>query len=149
MRTKLGDYGADVRARLLTGLFIPATVYALGGRGRRLAYELVRKVFRDVDILVAPTMPVLPPRIDEDTVELNGETILYRLTIIPFNSPWSLVGVPVLSVPCGFVDGLPAGLAMIGWRFAESTLVRAGYAFQQATDWHSRRPQLEHAGAVE
>lgn len=149
LRTKLGDYGADVRARLLTGLFIPATVYALGGRGRRLAYELVRKVFRDVDILVAPTMPVLPPRIDEDTVELNGETILYRLTIIPFNSPWSLVGVPVLSVPCGFVDGLPAGLAMIGWRFAESTLVRAGYAFQQATDWHSRRPQLEHAGAVE
>ncbi|MCY4087363.1 MAG: amidase [Actinomycetia bacterium] len=150
LRTRLADYDPDVRARLLTGLFIPSPVYALGNRGRLLAYELTREAFREVDVLVAPTMPTLPPRIGEDTVDLNGEEILYRLTIIPFNSPWSLVGLPVLSVPCGFVDGLPAGLALVGWRFAEPTLFRAGHAFQQVTDWHSRRPQLEqHAGMVE
>ncbi len=142
MRTNLDAYGPDVRARLLTGLFIPSTVYAAGQRARRVAYETMRKAFGDVDVLCAPTMPVLPPRIGEDTVELNGRTTLYRLTIIPYNSPWSLVGLPVLSVPCGFVDGMPVGMALIAWRFAESTLFRAGHTYQQATDWHVREPAL-------
>lgn len=142
MRTNLGAYGADVRARLLTGLYVPSTVYAAGQRARRVAYDTMRRVFGDVDLLCAPTMPVLPPRVGEDTVELNGETTLYRLTIIPYNSPWSLVGLPVLSVPCGFVDGLPVGMALIGWRFAESQVLRAGHAYQQATDWHTRVPPL-------
>ena len=87
-------------------------------------------------------MPVLPPRIGEDTVELNGQETLYRLTIIPYNSPWSLVGLPVLSVPCGFVAGMPVGMALIGWRFAESALFRAGHTYQQVTDWHAREPAL-------
>ncbi|MGI9658460.1 MAG: amidase, partial [Gaiellaceae bacterium] len=142
LRENLGAYGADVRARLLTGLYIPSSVYAAGQRARRVAYETMRGVFGDVDLLCAPTMPVLPPRVGEDTVELNGQTTLYRLTIIPYNSPWSLVGLPVLSVPCGFVDGMPVAMALIGWRFAESIVFRAGHAYQQATDWHSREPEL-------
>jgi aspartyl-tRNA(Asn)/glutamyl-tRNA(Gln) amidotransferase subunit A len=142
LRTNLDAYGPDVRARLLTGLFIPSAVYAAGQRARRAAYGTMRDAFRDIDILCAPTMPVLPPRIGEDTVELNGRTTLYRLTIIPYNSPWSLVGLPVLSVPCGFVDGMPVGMALIGWRFAESTVFQAGHAYQQATNWHSREPAL-------
>lgn len=142
MRTKLDAYGADVRARLLTGLFIPSTVYASGQRARRAAYATMREVFRDVDVVCAPTMPVLPPRIGEDTVELNGQETLYRLTIIPYNSPWSLVGLPVLSVPCGFAAGMPVGMALVGWRFAESALFRAGHTYQQVTDWHAREPAL-------
>ncbi len=142
LRDNLGAYGADVRARLLSGLFIPSTVYAAGQRARRVAHGIMRQVFADVDLLVAPTMPVLPPRIGEDSVELNGETTLYRLTIIPYNSPWSLVGLPVLSVPCGFVQGMPVAMALIGWRFAESIVFRAGHAYQQATDWHAREPEL-------
>ena len=102
----------------------------------------MRRVFKDVDLLCAPTMPVLPPKVGEDTVDLNGETTLYRLTIIPYNSPWSLVGLPVLSVPCGFADDLPVAMALIGWRFAESTVLQAGDAYQQATDWHRREPPL-------
>ena len=142
LRENLGAYGADVRARLLTGLYIPSTVYAAGQRARRVAHGTMRDVFRDVDLLCAPTMPVLPPLVGEDTVELNGTTTLYRLTIIPYNSPWSLVGLPVLSVPCGFVDGLPVAMALIGWRFAEPTVLRAGHAYQQVSDWHRREPQL-------
>ena len=142
LRTNLDAYGPDVRARLLTGLYVPSSVYAAGQRARRSAYETMRRVFKDVDLLCAPTMPVLPPKVGEDTVDLNGETTLYRLTIIPYNSPWSLVGLPVLSVPCGFADDLPVAMALIGWRFAESTVLQAGDAYQQATDWHRREPPL-------
>ena len=141
LRTRLPEYGDDVRARLLTGLFLPPTTYVLGQRARRLAYEEFRAVMERFDLLAAPTMPVLPPRIGEETVTLNMETVPYRLTLIPFNSPWSCVGAPVASVPCGFLDGLPVGLALVGRRFAEATVLRAAHAFQMQTDWHERRPE--------
>jgi aspartyl-tRNA(Asn)/glutamyl-tRNA(Gln) amidotransferase subunit A len=141
LRTRLADYGQDVRARLLTGLFLPSTVYVLGQRGRRIAYDAFTRTLDGVELLAAPTMPILPPRIGEETVELNGETIPYRLTFIPFNSPWSCVGAPVVSVPAGFVDGLPVGLAFVGRRFDEATVLRAAHAFQSVTDWHERRPE--------
>jgi aspartyl-tRNA(Asn)/glutamyl-tRNA(Gln) amidotransferase subunit A len=142
LRTRLPDYGPDVRARLLVGLFLPPTLYVTGQRGRRLAYEELRRVFRDVDLLAAPTMPVLPPRVDDETVELGGRELPHRLVVIPWNSPWSLVGSPVVSMPCGLVDGLPVGLALVGPRLGEATVLRGAHAFQQATDWHERRPPL-------
>jgi aspartyl-tRNA(Asn)/glutamyl-tRNA(Gln) amidotransferase subunit A len=148
LRTRLERYGADVRARLLTGLFVPSHVYALGQRARRVAYGALRGVFREVDLLVAPTLPTLPPRIGEDTVEVNGARVLYRLTIIPYNSVWSLPGVPVTSVPVGLVDGLPAGMAIVGWRFGEAATLRAAHTYQQVTDWHERRPPVEAAVAA-
>ena len=142
LRTRLPDYGEDVRARLLTGLFLPPSVYVAGQRARRLAYEGFRAAFAEVDLLAAPTMPVLPPEIGEDTVEVGGTRMAYRLALIPFNSPWSCVGAPVVSVPCGLVDGLPVGLALVGKRFDEETALRAAHTFQQVTDWHEQRPPL-------
>ena len=144
LRTRLPDYGPDVRARLLTGLFLPPTTATLGQRARRLAIEGFTSAFEHTDVLVAPTMPVLPPRIGEDTVELNGETIPYRLTVIQHNSPWSCVGAPVASVPCGFVAGMPVGLSIVGHWFDEATVLQVGHAFQLRTDWHEQRPQLEY-----
>ena len=73
---------------------------------------------------------------------LGGERVPYRAALIPFNSPWSCLGLPVVSVPCGLVDGLPVGLALVGRRFDESTVLRAAHAYQRATDWHDRRPPL-------
>ena len=93
-------------------------------------------------------MPVVAPPIGEETVEIAGERIPYRLALIPFNSPWSLAGLPAASVPCGFADGLPVGLALVGRRFDEATVLRAAHAFQQATDWHERRPPLAFDGEV-
>jgi len=66
----------------------------------------------------------------------------YRLALIPFNSPWSLPGLPVVSVPAGFVDGLPVGLALVGKPLDEQTILSAAHAFQRATDWHEQRPAL-------
>jgi aspartyl-tRNA(Asn)/glutamyl-tRNA(Gln) amidotransferase subunit A len=148
LRERLADYGPDVRARLLAGLLLPPTAYVTGQRARRWFDEGISRLFDRVDLLVAPAMPTTAPPIAEETVEVRGQTIPYRLALIPFNSPWSLAGLPVLSLPCGFVDGLPVGLALVGRRFEEGTVLRAAHAFQQATEWHDRRPPLEPAVAL-
>src|SRR5262249_28754389 len=114
MRSRLGDYGADVRARLLAGLLLPSTAYVTGLRARRLFLRELEPVFDRYDLLVHPEMPVVAPLIGDETVVLRGERIPYRLALIPFNSRWALSGSPVASVPCGFVEGLPAGLAIAG-----------------------------------
>jgi aspartyl-tRNA(Asn)/glutamyl-tRNA(Gln) amidotransferase subunit A len=140
LRTRLADYGADVRARLLAGLALPATAYPTGLRARRWLEEQVRPLLERYEVLAAPAMPVVAPPIGEDVVELNGRSVPYRLALIPFNSPWSCLGLPVVSVPCGFVDGLPVALALVGRRFEDATVLRLAHAFQLATDWHERRP---------
>ncbi len=140
MRTRLEEYGADVRIRLLTGMMLPATSTATARRARRWYCDALGEVLDRYDLLVAPQMLAQPPRIGEDTVTVGGEEVLYRLSVIPTNSPWTLAGLPVASVPCGFAEGLPVGLAVIGSRFAEATVLRAAHAYQRVTDWHERRP---------
>jgi aspartyl-tRNA(Asn)/glutamyl-tRNA(Gln) amidotransferase subunit A len=142
LRTRLADYGPDVRARLLAGLLLPGTAPVTGQRARRLLVERARPLLERFDLLAAPAMPVVAPPIGADEVETGGERLPYRLALIPFNSPWSCLGLPAASVPCGLVDGLPVGLALVGRRFAEATVLRAAHAFQRATDWHERRPAL-------
>ena len=66
----------------------------------------------------------------------------YRLALLPFNSPWSLIGLPAMSVPAGFVEGLPVGMVIVAPRFGEQQVRRAGHAFQQTTDWHLKRPPV-------
>jgi aspartyl-tRNA(Asn)/glutamyl-tRNA(Gln) amidotransferase subunit A len=140
LRTRLADYGADVRARLLAGLLLPASAPITGQRARRALAREARPLFERFDVLASPEMPIVAPRIGEDPVQVGGETLPYRLSLIPFNSPWSCLGVPTVSVPCGLVDGLPVGLALTGRRLDEATVLRVGHAYQQVTDWHERRP---------
>ena len=142
LRTRLADYGADVRARLLAGLLLPATALVTGQRARRRILGEARRLFEQHDLLAAPAMPVTAPRIGEEVVSAGAERLPYRLALMPFNSPWACLGLPAASVPCGFVDGLPVGLALVGRRLAEETVLRAAHAFQQVTDWHERRPPV-------
>lgn len=142
LRSRLDEYGPDVRARLLAGLLLPATAGVTGRRARRWYCERLDGVMEQFDVLAAPQMLTTPPRIGEDTVEVSGEEVLYRLSVIPTSSPWTLAGLPVVSVPCGFVDGLPVGLALVGRRFAEATVLRLAHAYQTLTDWHERRPPI-------
>jgi aspartyl-tRNA(Asn)/glutamyl-tRNA(Gln) amidotransferase subunit A len=141
LRNRLGEYGADVRARLLAGLFLPGTAYATGLRLRERYRAGLRPVFDRFDLLAAPAMPVVAPRIGDETVLVRGEELPYRLALIPFNSPWSLGGLPAASVPCGFVASLPVGLTLVGRPREEATVLRAAHAYQQATGWHERRPE--------
>jgi Asp-tRNA(Asn)/Glu-tRNA(Gln) amidotransferase A subunit family amidase len=145
LRERLTDYGPDVRARLLAGLLLPPTAYVTGLRARRWFTDGIRELFERFDLLAAPAMPITAPALGEDSVEVRGETFPYRVALIPFNSPWSLAGLPAASLPCGFVDGLPVGLALVGGRHEDGTVLRAAHAFQQSTDWHERRPAVESA----
>ncbi len=140
LRSRLEDYGADVRVRLLAGLLLPGTAVVTGQRARRRLYAQAAPLFERFDLLVAPQMPIVAPPIGEDVVDAGGIALPYRLSLIPFNSPWSCLGLPVASVPCGLVDGLPVGMALVGRRLDEATVLRAAHAFQQATDWHERTP---------
>ena len=142
LRTRLADYDPDVRARLLVGLLLPATSAVTGQRARRALIDVAAPLLARFDLLAAPEMPIVAPRIGEDPVGVGATELAYRLSLIPFNSPWSCLGLPTVSVPCGLVDGLPVGLALTGRRFAEPTVLAAADAFQQATDWHERRPPV-------
>jgi aspartyl-tRNA(Asn)/glutamyl-tRNA(Gln) amidotransferase subunit A len=148
LTTRLTEYGADVRARLLAGMLLPATAPVTGHRARRWLTGVAAQLFEQVDLLVAPSMPVVPPRLGEDTVELDGRRVPYRLALLPFNSPWSFVGLPAASVPCGFVDGLPVGLSIIGPRLEEGRVLRLAHAFQKVTDWHEQRPAMASDDAI-
>ena len=143
LRTQIADYGDDVRARLLAGLLLPATAHVTGLRARRWFWDGLEKLFERVDVLAHPEMPVVPPPIANTDVELHGRRFPHRLALIPFNSPWGMVGLPVVSIPAGFVDGLPVGLALVGRPREERTILGAANAFQRATDWHERRPPVD------
>lgn len=134
LRTRLADYGADVRARLLAGLLLPPTAYVTGLRARRWARAEYERALGAYDVLVAPVMPITAPRLDAIPED-------YRLLIMPYNSPAALLGLPALSVPCGFVDGLPVGLSLTGRRGEDGTPLALARAFQQVTDWHEHRPE--------
>lgn len=140
LRTRLADYGDDVRARLLAGLLLPASAVVTGQRARRALALEARPLFERFDVLASPAMPIVAPPIGEDPVDVGGTRLPYRLALIPYNSPWSCLGVPTASAPCGLVDGLPVGLALTGRRLGEATVLRVAHAYQQTTDWHLRAP---------
>jgi aspartyl-tRNA(Asn)/glutamyl-tRNA(Gln) amidotransferase subunit A len=93
--------------------------------------------FRDYDILLLPTTPIPAPLIEgTDAIEQAR-----RLT--RFTAPFNLTGLPALSVPCGFTaSGLPLGLELVAKPRAEAKVLQAGHAFEQATGWHTKRPDL-------
>jgi aspartyl-tRNA(Asn)/glutamyl-tRNA(Gln) amidotransferase subunit A len=139
LRTCLADYGPDVRARLLAGLVLPPTAHVTGLRARSWVRAEYERELGGYDLLVAPVMPITAPRLDAIPED-------YRLLIMPYNSPAALLGLPALSMPSGFVDGLPVGLALTGRRGEDRTPLAAAKAFQRATDWHERRPPFSFDG---
>ncbi|MDB5560479.1 MAG: hypothetical protein JWQ36_3413 [Enterovirga sp.] len=129
--------GADVRHRLEIGLSVSGMRYAEALRWRTRWRDGLRRLFRSVDLIVAPTAPVVAPRIDDDTA-LAALSRLSRFTYC-----FSAGAVPVLALPCGFGrGGLPAGMQLIGPWFAEGLLFRAGVAYQERTGWHLEQPAL-------
>lgn len=150
LRSRLADYGQDVRIRALAGLHVPPTGYVTAQRARRVIADAFRGLFERHDVLVHPTMPMIAPRLVEGGIEVDGLVGLgsdaaigedaYRLAAIRYTAPWSLVGYPAATVPCGFVDGLPVGLCLVGPRLGEVRVLRAADAYQRATDWHERIP---------
>jgi aspartyl-tRNA(Asn)/glutamyl-tRNA(Gln) amidotransferase subunit A len=137
------DYGPQVLMRLQNGLAVPAVSYleAMRWRGPALAAHLA--AVNGVDAVIAPVAPVAAPTIAESDVgnSPDADAVIQRLT--RFTRPVNYLGLPSLAIPSGFTrDGLPVGMQLIGRPFDEATLLRIGAAFQRATDFHDRVPEL-------
>ena len=143
LRTRPDDIGEDVRGRLELGALTPATDYIKAQRARTVFNERITHAFESFDILLAPGAPIGAPEIGQSTVDVDGRpepalALLSRLT-----RPFNICGVPTVSVPCGFTsEGMPIGMQLAGKPFAESTVLRVAHAYEQATDWHTRRPPV-------
>jgi aspartyl-tRNA(Asn)/glutamyl-tRNA(Gln) amidotransferase subunit A len=142
IRTRLQDFGADLRA-LLGGPCPDAATLMLGLRALDKMTVAMRSVLEDVDVLLTPTTPITAPRIGEDMSHYGGLTEPVMNAMIRCTAPFNGTHLPALSLPCGFTrDGLPIGMQLAGRPFAEALLVRLGHAFEQATPWHLRTPGL-------
>ena len=137
------DYGPQVLMRLQNGLAIPGVLYLEAMRWRGPALAAFNAAVVGVDAVLAPVAPVAAPTILESDVgnSPDAEAVIQRLT--RFTRPVNYLGLPSLAVPCGFtVSGLPVGLQIIGRAFDEAKLLRIGAAFQRATEFHTRCPEL-------
>jgi len=142
LRTRPGDFGADVRQILATPTpDTPALMRAL--RARDALGAALRIVLESVDLLATPTTPIVAPRIGQETVRYGGVEESILMAMIRCTAPFNATGLPALSLPCGFTRaGLPVGLQLVGRPFDEATVLRAGHAYERATEWHTRRPSM-------
>ena len=103
----------------------------------------LRSVFRDVDLILVPGLGHILPTWDELNTMADDMGLLGR-TVMRYTTPFNAAGVPTLSLPGGFTaSGLPVGIQLVGWKLAEPELLRAGHAFQQVTDFHTRRAPID------
>ena len=137
------DYGEEPRRKVEAGFYLLASDYVKSQRARTLLQNTFAGAFERVDVIVAPTLPAFPPRVEEEWVQSGNlrEHIIDAYTRL--NIPADLTGHPAISIPCGFsAAGLPIGLQLMGKPFDEITLLRAAHAYQTRTDWHLRNPHL-------
>ena len=131
-------FGADVRQRLETGRDLPSATYALARRKQVKVRRRSEQFFRQYDALLLPSTPITALPIDDIENSASQAPALTR-----FTAPFNLTGLPALSLPCGFTrEGLPIGLQIISGPWQEARVLRAGHAFEQATEWHKRSPML-------
>ena len=137
MSERPDDYGDDVRYRLELGATFLAVHYVQAQRFREMAVAAWREeVFPKVDLIVTPTTPITARPIEEGDLQVT-------FNLIRFTNPLNFLGVPAISIPCGFTgEGLPVGLQLVGRWWDEASVLRAAYAYEQATDWHERRAPI-------
>jgi aspartyl-tRNA(Asn)/glutamyl-tRNA(Gln) amidotransferase subunit A len=129
-------FGSSVRRRMLEGAFLSAADYVTAQRARSVLNEQIRANFSRVDVFATPSAP-RPPEAFE-SMDPNEQNLRPN-----FTNPFNLTGLPAISVPCGFTSGnLPVGLQILAQPFEEATCFRVAHAYEQATEWHSRRPVL-------
>ena len=129
-------FGADVRQRLEIGAAFTSTEYILARRTQAETRRKLESLFDQYDSLLLPTTPITAPA-------LEGENALERARVLTrFTAPFNLSGMPALTIPCGFSpEGLPIGLQIVSRAWNEAGVLRVGYAFQQATEWHRKQPE--------
>ena len=141
-QTRRHGFGPEVTRRIMLGTFALSAgyydaYYLKAQQARTLIRRDFAEVFQSVDALVTPTSPVVAFPVGEKT----GDPLqMYLIDVCTL--PVNIAGLPALSVPCGFSNGLPVGMQLIGPHLSEPSLLQIGHAYEQATEWHERRPQI-------
>ncbi|TYR73667.1 Asp-tRNA(Asn)/Glu-tRNA(Gln) amidotransferase subunit GatA [Rossellomorea vietnamensis] len=142
-KTRAEGFGDEVKRRIMLGTFALSSgyydaYYKKGQQARTLIKKDFEDVFENYDVIIGPTTPTPAFKIGE---KIDDPLTMYANDLLTI--PVNLAGVPGISVPCGFSkDGLPLGLQIIGKHFDESTIYRVAHAYEQATDFHTQKPQL-------
>jgi aspartyl-tRNA(Asn)/glutamyl-tRNA(Gln) amidotransferase subunit A len=143
MNTRAQGFGAEVKRRIMLGTYaLSAGYYEAYYKKAQQVRTLIKKdfedTFRKVDVILTPTSPTAAFEIGEKT----ADPLQMYLSDI-FTISVNLAGVPGISIPCGFTSNdLPIGLQLIGKHFDEESILKVAYAYEQATDWHMRKPNL-------
>ena len=145
-RSRSEGFGDEVKRRILTGTYTLSVgyfdaYYIKAQKIRRLISDDFNKVFSDVDILLTPTSPT--PAFRKGQLS-NDPVSMYQQDL--YTVPTSLAGLPALSMPCGFVDGLPVGAQLIAPAFREDLLLGLAATYQKHSDWHLQRPKGARVG---
>ncbi len=143
LRERADDIGNDVRSRFEVGALTPAIDYIRAQRARAAFNTEMANTMQDFDVLLAPTTPFGAPQIGERTSRVGGRTEPTRSLLARLTRPFNLTGQPAVSVPCGFTSsGVPIGMQFGARAFDEATALRVAHAYEQATEWHTRRPPI-------
>ena len=135
--------GPDVRALLDQGRFLPATDYINAQRLRRTYIAEFRRLMKDIDCLLVPTAPAGAPRIGQTTVRLGDREEDVRLAATRLVRAINVLGLPAISMPCGYDrDGMPLGLQIIGRAFEEATILKVAAALETEGEFRRQRPPL-------
>lgn len=141
-KTRSEGFGDEVKRRIMLGTFALSSgyydaYYKKAQQVRTLIKQDFDKVFENYDVIIGPTAPTPAFKIG---AQIDDPLTMYANDLLTI--PVNLAGVPGISVPCGFDNGLPIGLQIIGKHFDEATVYRVAHAFEQATDYHKQKPQL-------
>lgn len=141
-KTRAEGFGDEVKRRIMLGTFALSSgyydaYYKKAQKVRTLIKQDFENVFEKYDVIVGPTTPTPAFKLGEKTAD---PLTMYANDILTI--PVNLAGVPGISVPCGFANGLPLGLQIIGKHYDEATVYRVAHAFEQATDFHKQKPEL-------
>ena len=139
-RSRSEGFGDEVKRRIMIGTYVLSAgyydaYYQKAQQVRRVICADFAQAFEQVDLIVGPTSPFTAFPIGE---KLDDPVAMYLCDI--YTGGINLAGLPALSAPAGFARGLPVGLHLMGNHFREDLLLRVAYRYQQATDWHTRRP---------
>ena len=143
-KSRWNDYGPNVRMRLEQASLTPAIAYLDALRLRGLLVDEFRQAFQKVDAILVPTTTVPAPEYGSTTFKIGDREVPALGLTARHTRVFNLSGVPALALPCGFSSqGLPLSLHIAGRPFQEETVLRIGHAYEQSTQWHTRRPELQ------
>jgi len=141
-KTRQFGFGPEVKRRIMLGTYALSAgyydaYYLKAQKVRTLIKQEFEKAFEKYDALVTPTSPTVPFKLGEK-LEDPMQMYLSDVCTLPIN----IAGIPAISIPAGFADNLPIGMQIMGKPFSEETLLHIAFAYEQATDWHKRKPPL-------